>query len=99
MSSLSENQYLNLDILAGKLATLLALKTLIRVSELAAIVYRSVKFEGEGVHAVHAEKVEESATERGVKIRRFIEVFGFRSLPSPDVKGVSGAYESISISI
>jgi hypothetical protein len=49
MSLLSENQYLNLDILAGKLATLLALKTLIRVPELAAIVYRSVKFEGEGV--------------------------------------------------
>ena len=49
MSSLGEDQYLSVDILVGKLTSLLALTTLMRVSDLAAIDYRSVKFEGDGV--------------------------------------------------
>jgi hypothetical protein len=49
ISSLGENDSLSLSVLSGKAATLIALATLMRVSEIAAIEFKSVIFSQSGV--------------------------------------------------
>lgn len=49
INSLGENRHLTLCVLASKLVTMIALATLMRVSEIAAIGYRSVVFSEKGV--------------------------------------------------
>ncbi|KAI9550668.1 hypothetical protein GHT06_013482 [Daphnia sinensis] len=49
ISSLGENDSLSLSVLSGKAATLVALATLMRVSEIAAIGFKSVTFSQNGV--------------------------------------------------
>jgi site-specific recombinase XerD len=50
IASLGENSSLSLSQLAGKAVTLIALATLLRVAEIAAIGLQSVKFSNEAVH-------------------------------------------------
>lgn len=49
INSLDENRHLTLSVLASKLVTMIALATLMRASEIAAIGYRSVVFSERGV--------------------------------------------------
>jgi integrase len=49
LSSLGDNNELSLSVLARKMVTLIALATLMRVSEISAIVYKSVVFNNGGV--------------------------------------------------
>ena len=49
IESLGENQHLVLNVLASKMVTMIALATLMQISEIAAIVYRSVVFSEHGL--------------------------------------------------